>query len=313
MAEPATAGITIFLPYRPPYDWATTLRFLEKRAIAGVELVTKDSYSRVVEFGNEAGTLHVSRAPEESSLQVTIRFPRLNVLPTVITRIRRQFDLGAEPNAVAAVLSNDPVLAPLVAARPGLRVPGGWDGFEIAVRAVLGQQITVNGATRLAGRIVSELGAGVTDTCDTPGLTHVFPRPERFSSKTLAKLGMPKARARSLAGIAEATVADPHLFGPRRDLDEAVARLKELPGIGEWTAQYIAMRALGESDAFLAADIGLQRSVAKFGKRPTAQQLLARAERWRPWRAYATLHLWMAEAANVDGLAMKEKYDALTA
>jgi AraC family transcriptional regulator of adaptative response / DNA-3-methyladenine glycosylase II len=312
-AEPATAGITIFLPYRPPYDWATMLGFLEKRAIAGVEVVTQDSYSRVVEFGAEAGSIHVSHAPQQSSLQVTVRFPRLNVLPTVITRIRRQFDLGAEPNAIAAALSNDMVLAPLVAARPGLRVPGGWDGFELAVRAVLGQQITVQGATRLAGRIVSELGAEVSDTCDTPGLTHVFPRPERFSSKALAKLGMTKSRARSLAGIAEATVADPHLFDPRRDLEEAVARLKELPGIGEWTAQYIAMRALGESDAFLAADIGLQRSVAKFGKRPTARQLLARAERWRPWRAYATLHLWMAEAAKAHGLSMREKYDALTA
>jgi AraC family transcriptional regulator of adaptative response / DNA-3-methyladenine glycosylase II len=309
----AAAGITIFLPYRPPYDWATMLRFLDGRAIAGVEVVTKDSYSRVVEFGDEAGSIPGWHAPEQSSLRVTVRFPRLDVLPTVITRIRRQFDFGAEPNAIAAALSSDPVLAPMVAVRPGLRVPGGWDGFEIAVRAVLGQQITVQAATRLAGRIVAKLGAEVSEKGDAPGLTHVFPRPERFGSNVLAKLGMPKARAASLAAIAAAVIADPQLFDPRRDLDDAVARLKELPGIGEWTAQYIAMRALGESDAFLAADIGLQRSVAKSGKRPTTQQLLARAERWRPWRAYATLHLWMAEAAKVNGLAIQEKYDALTA
>jgi 3-methyladenine DNA glycosylase/8-oxoguanine DNA glycosylase len=201
----------------------------------------------------------------------------------------------------------------LVAARPGLRVPGGWDGFEIAVRAVVGQQVTVKAATRLAARIVAAFGGDVAEKSGVAGFTHVFPRPEQFLAKRLVKLGMPQARAKCLAGIADAMIADERLFDPRRDLAESVAQLRKLAGIGEWTAQYIAMRTLGESDAFLAADVALQRKFAKFGRRPTAEKLLARAERWRPWRAYATLHLWMADAGVTHNSSIKETYNALTA
>jgi AraC family transcriptional regulator of adaptative response / DNA-3-methyladenine glycosylase II len=312
-AESPAAEITILLSYRPPYDWATMISFLKTRAIAGLEVVTADSYRRVVELDDVVGSIHVAHAAEQSSLQVTVRFPRLNVLPTIISRIRRQFDLGAEPTAIASALTCDPILAPLVEARPGLRVPGAWNGFEIAVRAVLGQQITISAATKLAARIVSTLGTPLAEPSGLPGLTHVFPRPDRFTPKALIGLGMPKTRAMCLAGIADAVIADEHLFDPRRDLAEAVVRLRELAGIGEWTAQYIAMRALGESDAFLAADIGLQRSFARSGRRPSAQQLLTRAERWRPWRAYATLHLWMADAEAIPAFSTRETYDALTA
>jgi AraC family transcriptional regulator of adaptative response / DNA-3-methyladenine glycosylase II len=287
--------------------------FLKARAIAGLEVVTTNSYSRVVALDDVVGSIRVANAPDQSSLQVTVRFPRLDLLPTIISRVRRQFDLGAEPVAISSALACDPILAPLVKARPGLRVPGGWDGFEIAVRAVLGQQIALGAATRLATRIVSTLGTPLAEPIGLPGLTHMFPRPERFTPKVLVGLGMPNARAMCLAAIAEAAIADRHLFDPCRDLAEAVGRLRELLGIGEWTAQYIAMRVLGESDAFLAADIGLQRSCARRGPRPTTQQLLARAERWRPWRAYATLHLWMAEAKAAHIFSTKETYDALTA
>jgi AraC family transcriptional regulator, regulatory protein of adaptative response / DNA-3-methyladenine glycosylase II len=328
-ASPAPE-ISLLLPYRPPYDWNSMLRFLAARAIAGVEFVTRDSYSRTIafegtEFDGATGTIEVSHAPDQNSLRVTVRFPRLNALPTIIARIRRLFDLSAEPAAIASALSSDRILAPLVLARPGLRVPGGWDGFEIAVRAVLGQQITVKGATRLAGRMVAALGKSIQESKSnpteeetfSPALSHVFPRPERFKLAALVRLGMPKTRATALAGIAEALVCDPHLFEPRADLADAVARLRELPGIGEWTAQYIAMRALGESDAFLAADVGLQRKLARRGKRPSAAELLARAESWRPWRAYAMLHLWMADADANQSLtkssAKKETYHALTA
>ena len=305
--------VTILLPYRPPYDWDALLEFFRARAIAGLEVVTRDSYSRVIEIDDVVGSIHVTHAPEQASLRVTVRIPRLAVLPTIISRVRRQFDLGAEPNAIAAALSTDPMLAPLVSARPGLRVPGAWDGFEIAVRAVLGQQITVKAATTLATRIVASLGTKVADQSGAVGLTHVFPRPEQFSSKSLAKLGMPKTRAKCLAGIADAARSDPRLFDPRRDLAEAVTHLKKLAGVGEWTAQYIAMRALGESDAFLAADVALQRSFAKHARRATAQQILKRAERWRPWRAYATLHLWMASADSRRTTSNKEIYDAISA
>jgi AraC family transcriptional regulator of adaptative response / DNA-3-methyladenine glycosylase II len=297
-AVPASAApeISLLLPYRPPYDWVAMIRFLQARAIAGLEAVTEERYSRVIELDQVMGTVTVSHAPDQSALRVAIQFPRLNALPTIITRLRRMFDLSAEPGAIAAALASDAVLAPLVRARPGLRVPGGWDGFEIAVRAILGQQITVKAATQLASGIVGTLGTPVMDNAPAPGLTHAFPRPERFTARALGSVGMPKARAAAIAGVAAAIAADANLFDPRRDLSDAVARLRELPGVGEWTAQYIAMRALGESDAFLAADVAVQRHFALAGGRPGASELLARAEAWRPWRAYAVLHLWSADA-----------------
>jgi AraC family transcriptional regulator of adaptative response / DNA-3-methyladenine glycosylase II len=307
--------VTILLPYRPPYDWEALLDFFRLRAIAGLEVVTRDSYSRVIELDEVVGTLHVSHVAPAESLRVTVRIPRLAALPTIISRVRRQFDLGAEPNAIAAALSTDPMLAPLVASRPGLRVPGAWDGFEVAVRAVLGQQITVKAATTLASRIVVKLGTKVAEESGAVGLTQVFPRPEEFSNKSLAKLGMTGSRAKCLVGIAEAAQADARLFEPRRDLAEAVAQLKKLGGVGEWTAQYIALRTLGESDAFLAGDVALQRGFARQGRGrgATAEKILARAERWRPWRAYAALHLWMASADAGRPAANKENYDAISA
>ncbi len=287
--------ISLLLPYRPPYDWATMIRFLEVRALTGMEVVTKDRYSRSIEIGGVTGSISVTHEPDQSALRVSVRFPHLNSLPTIIARIRCMFDLSAEPTAIASVLASDPVLEPLVAARPGLRVPGAWDGFEIAVRAILGQQITLIAATRLTSRVVAAMGEHVPGDITIPGLTHAFPQPGRFEADTLAQIGMPKARATALAGVASAVRTDPHLFDPRRDLADAVTHLRKLPGIGEWTAQYIAMRALGESDAFLAADIAVQRKFALYGPRLNASELLLHAERWRPWRSYAVLHLWMAD------------------
>lgn len=294
--------IDLLLPYRPPYDWESMRAFLARRALAGMEVVGED-YQRVITLGDGVGSITVRHAPEESGLRVAVRFPHLHALPVIIARIRRMFDLSAEPSAIAAVLSADPVLKPLVKARPGLRVPGAWDGFEIAVRAILGQQITLTAATKLTQKVVATLGEEVT--LKQPGLTHAFPRPEFFDAKVLAKIGMPQARAQALAALARAAADDAHLFDPRRDLDEAVAHLRKLPGIGEWTAQYIAMRALGESDAFLAGDVAVQRKFAEHGTRLSAKELLARAERWRPWRGYAVLHLWMADDAAPKTLKRK--------
>jgi AraC family transcriptional regulator of adaptative response / DNA-3-methyladenine glycosylase II len=292
--------ISLLLPYQAPYDWESMLRFLRVRAIGGLEFVTAGSYSRVIEIGDVPGSITVSNAPEQSALRAIVRFPRLSALPVIIARIRRMFDLSADPAAIAAALSGEASLAPLVSARPGLRLPGGWDGFEIAVRAILGQQITVKGATDLATRIVSALGDPIAANADLPNLTHAFPRPGRFEIAALARIGMPESRAAALAHVASAIIADPRMFDPRRDLDQAVASLRTLPGIGEWTAQYIAMRALGESDAFLAADVGILRKLARNGRRPTPKEALALAERWRPWRAYAMLHLWMADPDRSD-------------
>jgi AraC family transcriptional regulator, regulatory protein of adaptative response / DNA-3-methyladenine glycosylase II len=293
-ASPAPE-ISLLLPYRAPYDWETMIRFLAARAIAGLELVKDDAYSRIVETGSSTGSLTVTHEPRACALRVVVRLADLRALRTIIVRVRRLFDLGADPGAIADVLSRDAMLQPLVDARPGLRVPGGWDGFETAVRAVLGQQITVKAATQLAAKLVAALGPEVGDRAGLPGLTHTFPPPEKFDATSLASLGIPRARAAALANLAQAVRRDPNLFEPRRDLADAVSRLTDLPGIGPWSAQYIAMRVLGECDAFPAADIGLRRHFEACGLPFSETDLIRRAQRWRPWRAYATLHLWMAD------------------
>ena len=305
--------ISLLLPYRPPYDWVTMINFLRVRQVKGLEAVGNDSYSRVIEVGDAVGSITVSHAPDDSALRVIVRFPKLSELSAIITRVRRMFDLSADPGAISAALSTDPDLAPLVAARPGLRVPGGWDGFEIAVRAVLGQQIALTQATQLTSRIVDTIGTPIDDNSNIDGLTHAFPKPERFTSDALAGLALTRARVSFLTGIASAFRSDPRLIEPHRDLAETITHLRNLPGVGEWTAQYIAMRALGETDAFLAADIGVQRALAVDGKRPTVPELLARAERWRPWRAYAVLHLWMEEKLHERTSISKETRHAITA
>jgi AraC family transcriptional regulator of adaptative response / DNA-3-methyladenine glycosylase II len=226
-----------------------------------------------------------------NALQATVRFPRLQALPAIIARLRRVFDLASDPVSIAAHLANDPALAPLIDARPGLRVPGAWDGFELAIRAVLGQQITVTGAMRLAGRLVAAHGERMEQA--EGELTHVFPQPEALASVDLASLGMPRSRAATLSAVAAAAIADRHLFDATRGLDDAVRRLRAIRGVGEWTAQYIALRQLREPDAFPAADIVLMRAMAsQEGRAYSSAQLLDRADIWRPWRAYAAQHLW---------------------
>lgn len=303
------SAITLSLGYRPPYDWDAMLGFLAARAIPGVEQVERGVYRRTIELDGAPGSIAVAHEPARRRLRATIRFPRTNALPLIIARLRRVFDLGADPAVIGAALSQDDRLRPLVAARPGLRVPGAWDGFELGVRAILGQQITVAAATRLAGRIVRERGAPLADGTAASGLTHLFPRPENLAAAALT--GMPPARAAAIATLARAAAANPRLFERGADLDGSAARLRTLPGVGEWTAQYIAMRAMREPDAFPASDSGLLRAMADRQGRPTAAALLAHAERWRPWRAYAALHLW-TEGAGMASHPM-EAADALAA
>ena len=263
--------ISLKLRYRPPYDWPAMLGFLRARAIAGVESVDGDTYRRTIGLDGQQGTVAV-RPADGNALDATVRFPKLSALPQIIARLRRVFDLAADPDAIALQLVKDPTLAPLVAARPGLRVPGAWDGFELAVRAVLGQQITVPGAIRLAGALVARFG----ETLREPdgALTHVFPEPAALVGADPASMGMPRSRGVALLAVAAAVVADPQIFATGRGLEEAVAQLRSLPGIGEWTAQYIAMRQLREPDAFPAADIGLMRAMAdSAGVRPSASSL----------------------------------------
>jgi AraC family transcriptional regulator of adaptative response / DNA-3-methyladenine glycosylase II len=282
--------IVLLLRYQPPYDWVAMIEFLRRRAIAGVERVTADRYTRAVQLNGFQGTIAVQRG-EGNALRATVRFPKLSALPAIIARLRRVFDLGADPLPIAAHLAKDPTLAPLVKARPGLRVPGAWDGFELAIRAVLGQQITVSAAAQLAGRLVA--AHGELFAAPEEELTHVFPKPEVLATADLTALGMPRSRAAALSAVAAAAVADPHLFDANCGLDDAVKRLRAIRGVGEWTAQYIALRQLREPDAFPAADIGLMRAMAgREGRGHSSSELLDRANAWRPWRAYAAQHLW---------------------
>jgi AraC family transcriptional regulator of adaptative response / DNA-3-methyladenine glycosylase II len=284
--------IKLLLRYRPPYDWAAMLDFLRLRAIPGIERVTDDTYARTICLDGHQGTVAL-RPGTGNALQAVVRFPRLQALPAIIARLRRVFDLASDPVAMAAQFSADPVMASLVRARPGLRVPGAWDGFELAMRAVLGQQITVAAAIRLAGKLVSAHGEPMAQPDGS--LTHVFPRPEAVAVAELASLGMPRSRAATLSAVAAAAVADPRLFDAGSGLSESVLRLRAIRGIGEWTGQYIALRQLREPDAFPSADIGLIRALERLESREyTPAQLLARAEAWRPWRAYAAQHLWAA-------------------
>jgi AraC family transcriptional regulator of adaptative response / DNA-3-methyladenine glycosylase II len=284
--------IDLLLRYHPPYDWPAMLEFLRQRAIRGIERVTADGYARSIEIDGVQGAVAVRRG-RGNALRATVRFHRLQALPAIIARLRRVFDLAADPVPITAHLAKDPALARLVKARPGLRVPGAWDGFELAVRAVLGQQVTVSAAAALAARLVAAHGKPLPET--VPGLTHVFPAPDALASADLTSLGMPRSRASTLSAVAAAAVADEHLFDATGGLDEAVRRLRAIRGIGEWTAQYIALRQLREPDAFPAADVGLIRAMAgQDGCRRSADELLDRAETWRPWRAYAAQHLWAA-------------------
>jgi AraC family transcriptional regulator of adaptative response / DNA-3-methyladenine glycosylase II len=270
------------------------LAFLGARAIAGVESIEAETYRRTIALEGEHAV--VSVAPSgANALKVSLRLTKLGLLPGIIARLRRLFDLAADPEAVAADLARDEKLAPLMAARPGLRVPGGWDGFELAVRAILGQQVTVAGAARCATRMTELFGERLR--CADPVLTRVFPTPAALAGADLSGLGLTVARATSLRRLAQTLVEYPDFLSPRHAPEEVMARLRALPGVGEWTAQYLAMRLLREPDAFPADDLGLRRAMADRSARPTAKGLLARAELWRPWRAYAAQHLWTAGGA----------------
>jgi AraC family transcriptional regulator of adaptative response / DNA-3-methyladenine glycosylase II len=295
-------GVILRLRYRPPYEWESMLSFLRARAIQGVEIVEGGRYFRTVEVDGAVGSIEVTHLSERQSLSVSIRFPDVKLLPAIVARVRRLFDLGADIETIGSHLSGDPVLARLVAQRPGLRAPGGWDGFEIAVRAVLGQQISVVAARKLAGQLVARHGSTVPKSFRIhAGLSHVFPTAKRLAAAESIGLGMPAARLAALKAVAQAAMADSNLFRPFGSIEETIARLRTIRGIGEWTAHYIALRAIREMDAFPVTDIGLLRSLSSMeGAKTTPASLLSRAESWRPWRAYAAQHLWAAEGSAVS-------------
>ena len=290
-------GVTLHVRYKPPYDWPAMLEFLAARAIAGVEEVDGGVYRRTVADDGEAGIVEISHEAARSSLTVTVQFPSVRALPGILTRVRRVFDVGADIEAIGSHLSRDPLLAALVARRPGLRAPGGWDGFELAVRAVLGQQVTVAAARQLAAKLVQLCGPPLPSSVRGSRLSHAFPSAARVATAELSALGMPLSRRATLRHLAEAAIDDPDLFRPSGTIEDAIIRLRAIRGVGDWTAQYIAMRALREPDAFPATDLGLLRGAGiGLGARPTPAVLRQRAEPWRPWRAYAAQHLWVSDS-----------------
>lgn len=293
---------SVALPFTGTYDWPQMTDWLSARAIPGVEAVTSDGrYVRSIALRGATGTITVRAQHFASALDASICFAHPAAVSQIAARVGRIFDVDADLETIAHHLGADPRLAPLLAQRPGVRVPGAWDGYEVAVRAVLGQQISVRAATGLAARLAERFGDPLPATQRTrdADVHLVFPRPEQLADADIARLGMPAARANAIRAVARAAAGDPQYFEPSLDLEASIERLRALPGVGEWTAHYIAMRALREPDAFPAADVGLMRALTPAsGKRPTAREVARIAEGWRPWRAYAALHLWAADAAR---------------
>jgi AraC family transcriptional regulator of adaptative response / DNA-3-methyladenine glycosylase II len=297
-ARPSAGDVRLRLSFRPPLAWQPLLAFVAARAIPGVEEVDLEAgrYRRLTPApGGGALLLEVGMAADGRALELDVsggRQPGLAAgLLDLVRRVRRLFDLDADPLAIAARLGSSRLLAPAQAAHPGLRVPGAWDRFETLVRAMLGQQISVAAATTLAGRLVERCGGPVE--CDGR-LTRLFPAPGAVAEADLAGVGMTSARADALRQVAAAVARDPALLAPAPNLDALVDRLCRLPGIGPWTAHYLAMRAFDEPDAFPAADLGLRRAAGGM----SAAALEALAESWRPWRAYAAISLWTLAAED---------------
>lgn len=268
------------------------LGYLALRAIPGVEVVAGGNYRRTVVVDGAPGVIEVARGGDDH-LVLRARLPHRDGLAEVARRVRRIFGLDTDLKAARAALAGDPVVGPLLAARPGLRVPGTWDSYEIGVRAIVGQQVTVAGAGTLAGRLVERHGKRVPGRA-APGLTHTFPPPSTLAEGDLDGLGLTRARAQAISAFAAAVAEGRVRLDASVPLDELVGAIAGVPAVGPWTAQYIALR-MGQPDALPASDLGLRRALAEPSAGsvlPSAAEVTLRAGAWRPWRALAAVHLW---------------------
>jgi AraC family transcriptional regulator, regulatory protein of adaptative response / DNA-3-methyladenine glycosylase II len=292
-AARGTEEVVLRLAYRPPYDWAHVQAFLATRAVAGVERVDARGYARTVACQGGHALICVRALPGVHALELRVAGAPPAALLQLATIARRVFDLAADPQRIGLELAADPLVGPLVRAHPGLRIPGAWDPFECVVRAVLGQQVSVAAGRTFAARLVERVGAAIRGASD--GLTHLFPDAAELAAAPLESLGITRSRAATLRALARAVLEG------RIDFDaapeEVVAALSSLPGIGAWTAQYVALRALGEPDAMPAADLVLRRMAAPAQRLLSARELEERARGWQPWRGYAVIHLWRTAAA----------------
>lgn len=303
LAGRAEPTVRLSLSFRQPLAWRELVGFLGARTIAGVESVSGASYSRTVAVGPHRGWLRVAPTEDGASLWVELSASLVPALQAALAGLRALLDLDARPDVVDVCLSADPILAPLVAACPGRRLPGAFDGFELLLRAILGQQISVRAASALAGRFAEAFGEPI-ETPD-PALSRLPPTPECLASASpadIAGLGVPATRARCIHAVASAVAGGTVDLGPTPSPEATIARLTALPGIGRWTAEYVAMRALRWPDAFPADDLGVRKALGNV----TARQALTVAESWRPWRAYAVMHLW----ASLERPREEEKSDA---
>jgi AraC family transcriptional regulator of adaptative response / DNA-3-methyladenine glycosylase II len=293
------AQICLRLAYRPPLDFPALLTFLRRRAIPGIEQIGQQHYSRVI-GGTTPCMIEVRARDDRPELELRIDASIAPAtIPEIVRKVRRLFDMDADLSFVHAVLGEDPLLAPGLARRPGLRVPGAWDGFELAVRAVLGQQVSVVAATTLAARLTKRFGQPLSDM--PAGLDHLFPSAHTLQDAALEEIGLPRTRAATIRSLARACVEQRLDFSSSQDLSRFVQRCTALPGIGAWTAHYIALRALGLPDAFPAGDLVLQKVMGHPG-RLSEKAAEAHSQSWRPWRAYAVLHLWHLSAESAKDL-----------
>jgi AraC family transcriptional regulator of adaptative response / DNA-3-methyladenine glycosylase II len=282
---------TLQLSYRPPYDWKGILAFLAARALKGVEHVTDRSYARTVKLGEARGWIRVTQSQKADALMVEFTHTLTPVLPALLSRVRWLFDLNARPDLIAKHLRKDARLAAAVRTNPGMRVPGAFNGFEMGMRAILGQQVTVRAATTIAGRFVEAFGEPiVTPFAELNRLTPVPVKVAKARVDDIAGHGIVAARCRSIIALAQAQGSGGLCLdgGAHYNPDDSINRLTELPGIGQWTAHYIAMRALRWPDAFPNGDIAVRNNLGGV----TAKEAEALSQPWRPWRSYAVMHVW---------------------
>lgn len=290
-------AVELRLSYRPPLDWPRMIKFFQSRATPGVEVAEHDRYRRTVLVDGIPGVVEIAAVADKPHLTLTAWLPSPAGLIGVAERARRVFDLNADPMSIARTLATDPILKRAVTARPGMRVPGAWDPFECAVRGIMGQQISVRAATTITSRIARTYGKPI-EGFEHLGLTHVFPQPADLSHADLRSLGATMSQQRAINALGDAIASETLELHASKGIEDFVERFTALPGIGPWTAHYVAMRAFGEPDAFPAADLGLRKGASGGRDVPSKKMLEETSQAWRPWRSYAALYLWSIAATQ---------------